>query len=292
MYTQIASNKRKTWLFLFLFVALIGGLGYAIAGAQGNPTLFYYIGVAALVYSFVSYWFSGKFTLALSGAKEISKADAPELYRVVENLSITAGVPMPKVYLIDDPAPNAFATGRDPRHAAVAATTGLVASLNKVELEGVMAHELGHVGNYDIRLMSVVAALVSVVAFISDFFLRFSFWFGDEGENNNPIMLIIGIVVAILAPLIAVIVQLAISRQREYLADATAALITRYPEGLAQALEKIEAAHMPMKRQSTATAHLYIANPMKKKRGLGGLFSTHPPIEERIARLRGMENHV
>lgn len=290
MYTEIAANKRKTWLLLAAFAGFISTLGYLFAQGSGSPTLFYWVGLGSLAYSAVTYWYSDKIALGISRAKPIAKADAPQLYRLVENISITAGLPMPKVYIIDDPSPNAFATGRGPKSAAVAVTTGLLQKLDKPELEGVLAHEMGHVGNYDIRLMSAVTALVSLVAFISDFLFRITL-FSDE-DNQSPLTLGLAIVAAILAPLIATIIQLAISRKREYLADATAALLTRYPEGLALALEKISEAP-PMQRGSNATAHLYIANPQGGKSGgfgglIAGLFSTHPPIEERVRRLREM----
>lgn len=288
MYTAIASNKRRTLLLLAGFVAFIATLGYVIGLVSHRPGLFYVIGIGALIYSAISYWFSAKITLAMSGAKEVSKKDAPELYRIVENLSIATGLPMPKVYIIEDSSPNAFATGRDPKHAAVAATTGLLAILDKSELEGVMAHEMAHVGNYDIRLMAVVAALVSVIAIISDFFVNMTIWGGDDEDNNAGIWgIVAALAIAIIAPLIATLVQLAISRRREYLADATAALTTRYPEGLASALRKIDSSRQPMHRSTTATAHLYIANPLKGG-GLMRLLSTHPPMEDRIARLAAM----
>jgi heat shock protein HtpX len=227
----------------------------------------------------------------MSGAREVEKADAPELYRIVENLAIAGGLPMPKVYIIDDDSPNAFATGRDPQHAVVAVTSGILGVLEKSELEGVIAHELSHVGNYDIRFMALVTALVSVVSIIADLLLRLSFWGGNDREEggNNQLMLILGIVGAILAPIVAVAIQFAVSRQREYLADSSGALLTRYPEGLASALEKISANDQPMNRANSATAPLYISNPLKG-RSFSGLFDTHPPIAERIRRLREMEN--
>ncbi len=289
MYTEIAANKRKTFLLLAIFVAFISTLGYLFGIGSGSPTLFYWVGIGSLIYSIVTYWFSDKIALGMSRAKPITKAEAPQLYRLVENLSITAGLPMPKVYIIQDPSPNAFATGRGPKNAAVAVTSGLLERLDKPELEGVLAHEMSHVGNYDIRLMSAVTALVSLVAFISDFFFRMTLFSDDD--NRSPASFAIGLLAAILAPLIATVIQLAISRRREYLADASAALLTRYPEGLALALEKISQAP-PMQRSSNATAHLYISSPTGKSKGLGGimanLFSTHPPIEDRVNRLREM----
>lgn len=294
MYTAISSNKRKTVLLVAIFIAFIASLGYVFGVVSDSPGMLYFFGIGALVYSIVTYFLSAKIALGISGAKEVKKADAPELYRLVENLSITAGLPMPKVYIINDPSPNAFATGRDPKHAAVAVTTGLLERLEKDELEGVMAHEMAHVGNYDIRLMSVVTALVSIVSIVSDFFLHISLFGGDD-DNPNPLMIVVGIALALIAPLIALVIQLAISRRREYLADATAVQLTRYPDGLAKALEKISHSQ-PMHRTSSATAHLYIANPLGGGRGLGarvtGLLSTHPPIDERISRLRGMGGQV
>lgn len=294
MYTAISSNKRKTVLLVAVFIAFIASLGYVFGVVSDSPGMLYFFGIGALVYSIVTYFLSAKIALGISGAKEVKKADAPELYRLVENLSITAGLPMPKVYIINDPSPNAFATGRDPKHAAVAVTTGLLERLEKDELEGVMAHEMAHVGNYDIRLMSVVTALVSIVSIVSDFFLHISLFGGDD-DNPNPLMIVVGIALALIAPLIALVIQLAISRRREYLADATAVQLTRYPDGLAKALEKISHSQ-PMHRTSSATAHLYIANPLGGGRGLGarvtGLLSTHPPIDDRISRLRGMGDQV
>jgi len=226
--------------------------------------------------------------LALNGAHEIQKKDNPRLWRIVENLAITNGMPMPKVYIIEDSAPNAFATGRDPRHSVVAATTGILEIMDDKELEGVMAHELGHVKNYDIRVSMVAFALTAAISLIADIMLRVTIFSGDD-ENNNPLFFFLGIIAAILAPLVAMVIQLAISRQREYLADATSALTTRYPDGLISALEKLETTSTAMKRQNSSTAHLFFANPLKKK-SLAGMFSTHPPIEDRIARLQEMKD--
>jgi heat shock protein HtpX len=245
--------------------------------------------------SILSYWFSDKIVLGLSGAHEIKKEENPELYNIVENLSITAGLPMPRVYVMEDPALNAFATGRDPKHAVVAATRGLLQRLNKTELEGVIAHELSHIGNRDILLSTVVVVLVGFVALLSDFFLRFSFFGGHRSRDNEgkggqlgAVLAIAGIILAILSPLIATLIQLAISRKREFLADADGALLTRYPEGLASALEKISADPRPLAAANKATAHLFISNPFKGKK-ISSLFLTHPPAEERIQILRGME---
>jgi heat shock protein HtpX len=285
MYTAIAANKRKTILLLAAFVAFIATLGYVFSWTSHKPGLFYIFGIGALIYSIIMYFASAKVTLALTGAKPVAKRDAPELYRLVENLSITAGLPMPQVYVMNDPSPNAFATGRDPKHGVIAVTTGLLEKLEKEELEGVLAHELGHIGNYDIRLMSVTAALVSIVSIISDFFININI-FGNDEDSPSPLMLALGIAVALLAPIVATVIQLAISRRREYLADATAIMLTRYPDGLIRALEKISDSQ-PMRRGSGATAHLFIANPLGTK-GIARLFSTHPPIPERVRRLHDM----
>ena len=302
MYSNIAANKRNSILLIIGFVLVVTGLGYVFSRALGTSTWLYVAVIFSLGYSFVSYFYSADIVLAASRAQEVEKADAPELYRIVENLSITAGLPMPKVYIIDDAAPNAFATGRDPQHAVVAATSGILQVLDKSELEGVIAHELSHVGNYDIRLMSLVAVMVSVIVLLSDWFARFSFWGGGRRSNNNNddsqgIFMVIGIVLAILAPLIGTLIQLAVSRQREYLADASGALLTRYPDGLASALEKISADTRPLTEANKATANLYIVNPFRENVDGGGgwvagLFSTHPPIAERIQRLRDLEGKV
>jgi heat shock protein HtpX len=295
MYTQIAANKRRSLYLLVGFIALVGGLDYILARVFNQPAAFIPILVLAVGYAAVSYFFSAKIALSMSGAREVQKKDAPELYRIVENLSITAGLPMPKVYITDDPAPNAFATGRDPEHAVVAVTTGILQTLNKTELEGVLAHELSHVGNYDIRFMALVVALVSVVSFITDLLLRLSFWGGggddEEGGSNNQLFLILGIVAAIVAPIVAAAIQFAVSRQREYLADSSGVMLTRYPEGLASALEKISANERPMAHANSATAPLYISNPLNG-RSFSKLFDTHPPIEERVRRLREMKDNV
>lgn len=296
MYSQVAANKRKTILLIIVFIILIGALGWVFAQVQGTPYIFIGVLIFAVVYSFIGYYASPKIALALSGAKPVSKKDAPKLYRTVENLSITAGLPMPKIYIINDPAPNAFATGRDPRNAAVAATTGILELLDDQELEGVMAHELSHVGNYDIRVMGIVLVLVTVIALLSDVFIRMM-WFGGNRrgsrDSGGSALAVIGIVAAVLAPLIAMLLKLAVSRKREYLADASGTLLTRYPEGLASALEKIGSYNRPMKHASSATAHLFFANPLKDKKGgqksgFAHLFSTHPPIEQRVKRLREM----
>jgi len=293
MYSQIASNKRKSIILAFLFVLIISGIAYAYSAFTGSYGIFIGVMVFAVVYALVSYHFSAQIALKIAGAQPIQKKDAPELYRIVENLSIAGGLPMPQVYIIDDPSPNAFATGRDPKHAVVAVTTGIMGILDKQELEGVIAHELSHVGNYDIRFMAIVMVLVTVISLLSDALLRIGI-FGDE-DNNNPLAIVIMIAVAIIAPLIALLLQLSVSRKREYLADASGALLTRYPEGLAGALEKIEQANKPLEHASSANAHMYFSNPLAgKKKGsfIAGLFSTHPPIDDRIKRLREMEGKI
>lgn len=289
MYSEIAGNKRKTVYIMMFFIALVAGLGWVASEYLGHPLLTPFILVGALIYVVISYFTGAKLATAVNGAKEIKKSDNPRLWRIVENLAITNGMPMPKVYVMNDPAPNAFATGRDPKHAVVCATTGIMDLLNDTELEGVMAHEMGHVKNYDIRVSMIAFALVVVVGFIADMLLHMSFFRNsdnDEGSSNS-LFLVIGIVAGLLAPLVATLIQLAISRRREYLADATGALTTRYPEGLASALEKISQAGSTLRVQNTSTAHLFFANPLKKG-AIAGLFSTHPPIAERVSRLRSM----
>jgi heat shock protein HtpX len=287
MYSQIAANKRKTLAIMSIFILIIAVMGYAYGLYIGNFDSLYIIFGFAILYSLISYFASANVALALNGARQIEKKDNPRLYRIVENLSITTGLPMPKVYIVNDPAPNAFATGRDPKHAHVAATTGLLEILNDTELEGVMAHEMGHVQNYDIRVMMIVFACVSIIGLLGDFLLRIMWFGGDDDEGGSPIALVLAVVLAIVAPVIATLVQLAVSRRREFLADATGALTTRYPDGLASALKKIEQSGSVMKRQNSSTAHLFFANPLKSK-SFAKLFSTHPPVSERVARLNQM----
>jgi heat shock protein HtpX len=291
MYSEIARNKRKTWLIIALFAVIIGALGWIVSSLYRDPSFFYLALVIGGVYALIQYFAAAKLAVALNGAKEVTKKEEPRLYRTVENLSITTGMPMPKVYVIEDPAPNAFATGRDPKHAVVAASRGLLNIMDDSELEAVMAHEMGHVKNYDIRVMMLVFALVSAIGLIADIIMRMFFWGNSDNRPSNPVFIILGLVAAIVAPFIAVLVQLAVSRRREFLADSTGALTTRYPEGLARALEKIRDHGSAMKRQNTATAHLFFANPLKG-RALAKLFSTHPPVEDRIARLRKMGSHA
>ena len=292
MYKEIAANKRQTVFLMVLFIALVAVLGWLFSLYSGEPAITPFVLIGAGIYALFSYLAGSRMALAFNGAKEIQKRDNPRLWRIVENLAITNGLPMPKVYVIDDPAPNAMATGRDPNHASVAATTGLMNMMNDAELEGVMAHELGHVKNYDIRVSMIAFALVAVVSVLADIMIRMTWFRSGSRSNNNSggVFLILGIVAAILAPLIAMFIQLAISRKREYLADATGALTTRHPEGLASALEKIGAHGSALQRQNASTAHLFFANPLKGK-SLSTLFSTHPPVEDRVSRLRGMGFH-
>lgn len=292
MYSEIAANKRKTvfiMLFFVLFVGLIAWLFSLYLG--GQPSMFYGVLIGAAIYSLITYYAGARMALAVNGAKEIQKSDNPRLWRIIENLSITDGLPMPRVFIMDDPSPNAFATGRKPEKAAVCATTGLLEIMDDEELQGVFAHELGHVKNYDIRVSMIAFALTAVISLIADVILRMTWFSNNRNRENNQIFLILGVVAAILAPLVATMIQLAISRKREYLADATSALTTRYPEGLISALEKIGKVGSAMRHQNTATAHLFFANPLKGH-SLTNLFSTHPPIADRIARLRAMETHA
>jgi heat shock protein HtpX len=292
MYSDIASNKRKTVLIMAVFLAFVAGLIWIFDVVYGGRSTGVFYGglIGAALYTLFTYYAGSKMALAVNGAKEIQKQDNPRLWRIVENLSITDGLPMPKVYIMDDPAPNAFATGRDPKRSAVAVTGGLLQIMTDTELEGVLAHEMGHVKNYDIRVSMVAFALTAVISFLADIMLRLT-WFRDDDRETNQLTLVLGIVAAILAPLVATMIQLAISRQREYLADATGALTTRYPEGLASALEKIKQTGSVAKRQNSATAHLFFVNPLKGH-SLANLFSTHPPLDERIARLRNMGAHA
>ena len=285
MYSAISKNKRNTVLIMAVFVALIGVIGIVVGYLNDNYSLSVTILVMAAIYALIQYFAASSLAMAMTGAKEIQKEDAPELWRTVENLAIASGVPMPKVYLINDPAPNAFATGRDPKHAIVGATTGLLEIMDKRELEAVMAHEMSHVQNYDIRVSMIAFGLVSAIGLLADVALRMMF-FGDSRDRNvHPMVYILGLAVVILAPILAAITQMAISRQREYLADASGALMTRDSEGLASALGKLRDYGRPMQKQTTSTANLFLSNPLKPG-FFAKLFSTHPPIDERIARLR------
>jgi heat shock protein HtpX len=285
MYKAIAANKRNTVLIMAVFIGIIGAIGWAVSYLYGgNTSIALIVVIVAIVYALVQYFIASKLLIATTGAKQIEKRDNPRFYRIVENLAITVGMQTPKVYIIDDPAPNAFASGRDPKHSIVAATTGLLEIMDDDELEAVMAHEMGHVQNYDIRVSMIAFGLVSAIGFLADIVLRMLFFGDRRSSNTSPIVLIIGIVILILAPIIAVIVQLAISRQREYLADASGALTTRNPEALARALAKLGKFGKPMRKQNTSAAHLFINDPLKP--GLfTRLFSTHPPLADRIARL-------
>lgn len=292
LYTQKDSNIRKTWLLIFLFLIFVIGLGWVFSYQFNSPIILIIAVIISFLMSFASYWYSDKIVLKISEAKEIKKSDNPELYRLVENLSITAGLPLPKIYIINEMSPNAFATGRNPEHAVVAITKGLLEKLEKSELEGVLAHEMSHIGNRDILLQTAVVVLVGIVALLSDWFLRWSI-FGrrrsnDAGGQFGIIMVVIGLALAILSPFIALLIQMAISRKREFLADANGALLTRYPEGLARALEKISQDKTPLKVANKATAHMYIANPFKGKK-VRKMFMTHPPVEDRLKALRGMD---
>ena len=291
MYSAIAANKRNTVIIIGLFVALLAGISLWWGYTSGNGSSALMIVAFVLVYTVFQYYAAGALAVAMSGAQEIQKSDNPRLWRIVENLSITEGMPMPKVYVIPDDAPNAFATGRDPKHAIVAATTGLLAIMDDKELEGVMAHELGHVKNYDIRVSTIVFGLVSAIGVLADMAIRASFFAGSGRRDNRDdggfgiALLLIGVVASIVAFLIGPLVSAAVSRQREYLADATGAHTTRYPEGLASALEKLGQYGRPLRRASSSMAHVYLADPIKP--GLTErLFSTHPPLEARIKRLR------
>lgn len=290
LYTQQGENVRKTWMLMSFFLIIVIGLGFVFSRMYNNPTILYFFLIFSVGMNIISYWYSDKIALTMAGAHPATREKYFDFYNSVENLAITAGLPMPKIYVIEDPSPNAFATGRDKNHSVVAVTTGLLSLMNKTELEGVIAHEMSHIGNKDMLVSTVAVVLVGFVAIISDIMIRMSFFGGrrDDREGNG-IFMIIGIVVAILAPISSTLIQLAISRKREYLADASGSLLTRYPEGLASALEKISKYGRPMKRQSTAIAHLYIANPKGSgqfAKKVGNLFATHPPIEDRIKRLR------
>jgi len=290
IYTNISKNTNKTWMLMTGFFVLVILFGYFFSVYYNNPVILYFFVIFSIAMNFTSYYFSDKIVLTLAGAKKASREEYFTLYTTLENLAITAGLPMPKIYVIEDPTPNAFATGRNKEHAVVAVTTGLLLILEKNELEGVLAHELSHIGNKDMLLSTVVVVLVGFISIISDIFLRNLFWSGHRDNNkSNIVFLLIGIVLSILAPIFALLIQLAISRKREFLADSSGALLTRYPEGLASALRKIGQHSKPMQRQSNAIAHLYIADPKGRKIGqkISGLFATHPPIEDRVNALIG-----
>ena len=296
LYTEIDHNVRKTWVLMGGFFVLIVALGWFFSYYYGSPSILYFAVVLSIVMNVGSYWYSDKLVLALTRARAIQKDDNPVLWNIVENLSITAGLPMPRLYIVDDPSPNAFATGRNKEHAAVAVTSGLLGMMDRTELEGVLAHELSHIRNRDILISTVVVMLAGLISIASDWFLRFGFR-GRRGDNERggqaqAILMIIGIALTILAPLVALLIRLAISRKREFLADASGALLTRYPEGLASALKKISQYGGKMQHANNATAHLFIANPFGAREGksvgfLTKLFMTHPPIQERVEALLG-----
>ena len=296
LYTQAESNTRKTWLFITSFLIFIIFLGWLFSLLLDSYIFLIIAIVIALSQSFLSYWYSDKIVLAMTKAKPIEKRDNPELYRIVENLCITAGLPMPKICIVNEAQPNAFATGRNAKNACIVVTRGLLGKLERTELEGVIAHELSHIGNRDILLGTVIVILVGIVALLSNLFLRISFWGGmrrdSRGSGGQTWMLVLGVIAAILAPIVAALIRLAISRKREFLADASGALLTRYPEGLARALEKISQDSTLLRVANNSTAHLYIASPFKGKESktwFTKLFLTHPPIKERVKALRGME---
>jgi heat shock protein HtpX len=292
LYTQQSKNIRKTWILMSVFFMVVIGIGFAFAQVYGDPNILYVFVLFSVIMNIVGYWYSDKIVLSMAGAHPATREQYFDLYNIVENLAITAGLPMPKLYVIDDPAPNAFATGRDKNHAVVAVTTGLLSIMNKSELEGVMAHELSHVGNRDMLVSTVAVVLVGFVTIASDMIIRMTLFGGRRDDRNgSALFMVLGIALSILAPLLATMMQLAISRRREYLADASGALLTRYPEALASALEKLQTHGRPMTKTSSAIAHLYISNPFgnsKVGKRIGGLFATHPPLEDRIKILRQM----
>ena len=300
LWTYRDSNIRKTWLLMTMFFVVVMSVGWVMSQTFGNPGILVIAVLFSVVMSVTSYWYSDKIVIMTTGARLLPDAEAPELHNIIENLAITAGLPKPRVYIVNSAQPNAFATGRDPQHAIVAVTTGILERLNRVELEGVLAHELSHVGNRDMLVSTVVVVLVGFLQLLSDMFMR-SLWWGrmggsrDREGSSQAVFILIGIVLSILAPIAATLIQLAISRKREFLADASGALLTRYPEGLASALEKIAADNTPMRQANHATAHLWLDDPYQGKERRNGtswltkLFMTHPPIEERIKILRGMK---
>lgn len=297
LYNIADSNVRKTWLLITFFLVFVIVIGWLFSRIFNSSLILYIAVIFSVGTSVSSFWFSDKIVLATTGAVPIEKKDNPELYRIVENLCITAGIPVPKIYILNEAQPNAFATGRDYNHAVIAVTKGLLGKLEKNEIEGVIAHELSHIKNKDMFLMTAVVVLVGVIAVITDFFLRISFWGGmrrsdDNNSNGNAVLMVLGIVAAILAPIVATIIQLSISRKREFLADASGALLTRYPEGLASALEKIASDNSQLRTANSSNAHLFIESPFRGKETkswFNKLFMTHPPVEERIANLRGMK---
>lgn len=299
LYSQKYSNIRKTWILFAGFLIVVIGIGWLFSRIYGNPSILYIAVIFSVLMNLIAYWYSDKIVLKMAKAIPIEKKNAPELYNIVENLTITAGLPMPKIYLIKEKQPNAFATGRNPKNSVVAITEGLLEKLDRSELEGVIAHELSHIGNRDMLLSTVIVVLVGFIAILSDMFLRSAFWGSfrsrdseREGNQVQAVLMIVGVILSILAPIAATLVQLAIFRKREFLADASGALLTRYPEGLANALEKISADSTPMKVANNTTAHLWLDDPFKGKEKISWLrklFMTHPPVEERIKALMGMK---
>ena len=291
LYTHKDANIRKTWLIFTLFFAVVIGIGFAFSQVYRDPGILYIAVFLSIFMSVLSYWYSDKIVLKMSHAVPVEMKNAPELYRIVENLAITAGLPMPRVYLIPESAPNAFATGRNPEHAVVAVTEGLLERLDRSELEGVLAHEMSHIGNSDMLVSTVAVVLVGFISILSDWFLRSRLWGGRDNDNRSGgVLILIGLALSILAPVAASLMQLAISRRREFLADASGALLTCYPEGLASALQKISADKTPLRVANNTTAHLWFTNPFKGKGAfLSKMFMTHPPIEDRIRALKGMD---
>ncbi len=296
LYTQKSSNIRKTWLLFTLFLVIVIAIGWVFSRTYGDPSILYFAVIFSVLMNVIAYWYSDKIVLKMARAIPIEHKNAPELYHVVENLCITAGLAMPKIYLVREQQPNAFATGRNPKHAVVVVTEGLLEKLDRSELEGVLAHELSHIGNRDMLLSTVIVVLVGFISILSDIFLRSRFFGGfrsrddREGGQVGAILMLVGVALAILAPISAMLMQLAISRKRELLADTSGALLTRYPEGLARALEKISADNTPMRMANNTTAHLWLDDPFKGKNKMSWfhkLFMSHPPVEERIAALRG-----
>lgn len=298
LYTQASSNVRKTWLLITVFLIFIIALGWLFSFILDNSFILYFAVIFSLLTSFFSYWYSDRVVIAMTHAKPIEKKDNPELYRLVENLCIASGMPLPRIFILPETQPNAFATGRNEKHAIVAVTAGLLQRLDRPELEGVIAHELSHIKNKDMLVQTVAVVLAGMIAIASSLFLRFTFFGGmgrrrsSGGGNAGAILMVLGLVAAILAPIAASMIKLAVSRKREFLADASGALLTRYPEGLARALEKISKDQTPMRRASNSTAHLFISSPFKGKQSKNWftkLFLTHPPVEQRLKALRGMK---
>lgn len=291
MYSAIAANKRNTLFIMATFVVIIGGIGWLFSKAYGSVGIFWGVLIGSLIYALIQYFAAAKVALSINRAREIEKRDNPRLFRIVENIAITDGLPTPRVYIMEEAAPNAFATGRDPNHSYVCVTRGLLNLMDDRELEAVIAHEMGHIKNYDIRVMMIVFGLVSAIGLLADIMV-YSTWFrGNDREGGSPIFVLFGIIGVILAPLAAMIIQLAVSRQREYLADATSVMTTRDPEGMISALQKLGSTSTTLSHVNSSTAHLFFANPLKKG-ALASLFSTHPPIEERIKRLRDIGTHA